>query len=267
MKGRALRLVTGWSVGLLLAAGSLFAQGATADFEPVDYVVRVDGRLADTAEVFQSRIAGAFLILSDELQVPVLLRLRDATVETVNLMKVDRRADGGLTLLPEPVTSSEGSFSVSGDGEGVSFAIGGRRVELRQKPPLLGRQDLAGMQEYSADYVRAAAAYSPSRPILERLRSEDRAVTLEVYFGSWCPFCQQVLPRIMRVGEELAGSNIRVDYYGLPRGFGSDPKASALKITGVPTGVVFIGGREAGRITGNAWKIPELSLNKILVTQ
>ncbi len=123
------------------------------------------------------------------------------------------------------------------------------------------------MQEYSADYVRAAAAYSPSRPILERLRSESRAVTVEVYFGSWCPFCQQVLPRIMRVGEELAGSNIRVDYYGLPRGFGSDPKASALKITGVPTGVVFIGGREAGRITGNAWKIPELSLNKILVTQ
>ena len=248
-----------------LLAVAVAAQGPIADFERADYVLEVDGRTADAAQVWQSKIAGAFLILSDDLEVPVLLRLRDASVEGVNLMKVDRRADGHLTLLPEPVISDLGKFQVSEDGAGVTFAVGGRQVDLREKPPLLGRHALDGMKEYSGAYVRAAAAYRPSGPILARLRAENRPVKVEVFFGTWCPYCQQVLPRIMRVDEELGGSNIEVGYYGLPRGFGSDPLVDRMEISGVPTGIVYVGDREVGRITGNGWKIPELTINSLLV--
>jgi hypothetical protein len=38
-----------------------------------------------------------------------------------------------------------------------------------------------------------------------------------------------------------------------------------MGIKSVPTGVVFLGGREVGRISGNGWKIPELAINNVLV--
>jgi thiol-disulfide isomerase/thioredoxin len=257
------------AIGVAAASAPLSAQGATADFQLADYVVVVNGAKADTAEVWQSRIAGELLILSDEIGQPVRLSLRDARVETVHLMKVDRRPDGGLTLLPNAADNSYGNFKVAPDGHGVSFTLDGRTVELKEKPPLLGQQDLDAMRAYSRDYVRLAEAYQPSKPFLDRIRSDSRAVRVEVYFGSWCPFCQQMVPRIMRVAEELADSNIEVGFYGLPQGqgFSLDPRAKALEITGVPTGVVYIEGREVGRINGNSWKIPELTLNNILIKQ
>ena len=154
------------------------------------------------------------------------------------------------------------------EGPVVLVEPDGKPVELKQKPHLLGDQDLAGMKAYSRDYARLAEAYKPSAPILDRLRAEGRDVRIEVYFGSWCPACQQMVPRIMRVADELAGSNIRVDFYGLPQGdaFSRDPKAKALNITGVPTAVVFVDDRESGRILTSGWKIPELKINSILVS-
>jgi len=254
------------AIGLLATGPLLAAQGATADFQRVDYVVKVDGSSVD-AEVWQSRIAGEMLIVSDDLGSPIRLVLRDARAETVQFMKVDERSDGGLTLLPDATDRSLGRFEVSEGGDGVSFKMEGRTIELRQKPPLLGTQDLGGMQAYSREYVRLAEQYTPSKAYIDRLRSESRSVRVEVYFGSWCPFCQQMVPRMMRVADELADSTIKVDFYGLPQGdaFSQDLKAKKLDITGVPTGVVYLENREIGRITTNGWKIPELTLNSLLV--
>ncbi len=251
---------------LLAAPSPAAAQGATADFQPIDYVVTFDGTEIE-AGVWQSRIAGEMLIVSDQLPSPVRLVLREARAETVQFMKVDQRADGGVTVLPDASDRQLGKFQVATGAAGVSFSLDGKTVELKQKPPLLGSQDLGGMKEYSRDYVRLAEQYKPSKPFLDRLRTESRPVRVEVYFGSWCPFCQEMVPRMMRVAEELGGSKIEVDFYGLPQGeaFTTDPKAKALDIHGVPTGVVYIGDKEVGRIQSNGWKIPELTLNSLLV--
>ena len=251
----------------LSGAGPLLAaQGATADFKPADYVVTFDGAPVE-AEVWQSRIAGEMLIVSDELGSPIRLILREARVETVQFMKVDKRSDGGLTVLRDASDRDLGKFTVAAGASGVSFTMDGHAIELKQKPPLLGTQDLGGMKEYSRDYVRRAEEYTPSKAFIDRLRSESRAVRVEVYFGSWCPFCQEMVPRMMRVADELDGSQIEVNFYGLPQGaaFSEDPKVKALKITGVPTGVVYLDDREIGRIQTNGWKIPELTLNGLLV--
>ena len=254
------------AVGLLAAGPPAAAQGAKADFEPVDYVVMVDGAAVD-AEVWQSRIAGTMLIVSDELGSPVRLVLREARAETLNFMKVDKRPDGGATVLPDASDRQLGKFTVTPGAASVSFTLDGRSIELSQKPPLLGEQDLGGMKEYSRDYVRLAEQYKPSQAFIDRLRAESRPVRVEVYFGSWCPFCQEMVPRMMRVAEELQGSQIDVAFYGLPQGdgFSRDPRAQALDLHSVPTGVVFVGDREVGRIQANDWKIPELTLNGMLV--
>ena len=123
---------------------------------------------------------------------------------------------------------------------------------------------LAGLAAYSADYRKGAEAYSGSTPIIQKLRGETRPVTVKVYFGSWCNFCKQMVPRIMHVAEQLKGSKINIDFYGLPHDIHSDRQAESLGISAVPTGVVYLEGKEVGRISGNGWKIPELAINNAL---
>ncbi|MEE8278863.1 MAG: thioredoxin family protein [Thermoanaerobaculia bacterium] len=243
------------------------AGGALSGFRPVGYQFELDGETVADAAIYQSRAAGAFLILSSALPSPVLLRLREARVETVHLLKVDQKADGTIDLLPGPTLDSLGGFRVTADRRGITFDLAGRQAVMREKAPLLGAQDLEGLVSHSPDYRRTAEAYAPSGPILNKLRAEERGVKVSVYFGSWCPFCQQMVPRIMKVAEELAGSNIKVEFYGLPRAISSDREASRLGIRGVPTAVVFVDGQEVGRISGQSWKVPELAINNILVNQ
>jgi thiol-disulfide isomerase/thioredoxin len=241
--------------------------GALTDFQPVTYRFEVAGRPLADAEVYQSRSTGSMLILAGELEAPVLIRLREGRVETVNLMKVDKKPDGSVTLLPNPTLASLGSYRLTSDRAGVGFDLNGQEAVLREKSHLLGNQKLESMKAYSLEYVRGAEAYTPSNPVLAKLRSQTEDVQVVVFFGSWCSACKQMVPRIMKVDEQLDGSKVQIDYYGLPQGsaFSADTKASAMGIKSVPTGVVFLNGREVGRINGNGWKIPELAINNVLV--
>jgi hypothetical protein len=57
---------------------------------------------------------------------------------------------------------------------------------------------------------------------------------------------------------------VRFEFYGLPTQFGNEPEAKRMGIDGVPTGVVYRGNQEIGRIAGGDWSIPELAIKKIL---
>lgn len=241
------------------------APGSLTGFEQVGFVLELDDQRVADAEIYQSRSAGAFLIQSSSLESPVLVRVRDKRVESVNMLKISKKADGTIDLLPDATLEVLGGYRLTKDQTGVAFDVDGRLAVMKEKPPLLGAQDLEGMQSYSPDYQRTAEAYTPSGPIVEKLRTEQRDVRISVFFGTWCPFCQEMVPRMMRVAGELSGSKIRVDFYGLPRGISSDQEARRFDIHGVPTGIVFVNGKEAGRISGNSWKVPELALNNILV--
>lgn len=252
---------------LLALAAAADAQVAIGipDFEAAGYVFLLDGNQDESAEIFQSRSSGSILVLSSSVQAPLLVRVRDAEVVTVDLMKVNRRPDGTVELLPNAALAPQGSFQVTPDRTGIQFSVGSQTGELREKPPLLGKQDIAGLEAHSPQYRTEAQEYRPSDPILNKLRQESRQIQVTVYFGSWCGYCQEMLPRIIRVAEALAGSKVRFDFYGLPPGVSSDPEAGRMGITGVPTGVVFVDGREVGRISGGSWKVPELAVNNLLI--
>jgi thiol-disulfide isomerase/thioredoxin len=256
-------------VGLLAApAWSQTAPGgALTDFQPVTYRFEVGGKPLADAEVYQSQSTGSMLILAGALEAPVLIKLREGRVEAVNLMKVDKKSDGSVTLLQNPTLAQLGSYRLTSDRTGVGFDLNGQEAVLREKPHLLGNQNLEGMQAYSLEYVRGADAYTPSNPVVAKLREQSEDVQVVVFFGSWCAACKQMVPRIMKVDEQLDGSKVKIDYYGLPQGqaFTRDTKASSMGIKSVPTGVVFLGGKEVGRISGNGWKIPELAINNVLV--
>lgn len=252
---------------LLLAA---LAQPAVAQpvmngFVAIDKFVFVhDGQEDADAEIYQSQAAGAYLVIPSQLEAPILVEARSTSVATVNLMKVDRQPNGSINLLSGAAAQVLGKFTIA--GEGISFPLGAGRAELRNKPWLVGEQDLNGMFAYSREYRVGADAYAFSQPLLGQLRAESRSVELRVFFGSWCPHCQQVLPAVLRVAEELAGSKVSISFKGLPRGpgFSADPEVKRLDIDSVPTGVVFVDGQEVGRISGSGWKIPELAIKNAI---
>ncbi|NJL30113.1 MAG: thioredoxin family protein [Thermoanaerobaculia bacterium] len=96
------------------------------------------------------------------------------------------------------------------------------------------------------------------------LRAEQRDVKVRVYFGSWCPFCKDHVPLLLRVVEELKGSKIRFEFYGLPRPFSGDAEATRDKVNGVPTGIVYVDGKEVGRLSTRGWQVPEVTLTELL---
>ena len=270
MSGIAKRNLIVLAVGVALSVGLAVGSWAQAsfaisDFEPVGYLMKLDGQTLEKAEVFQSKAAGAFLILAADLPAPVMVKVRDAQVQTLDLMKVSRQENGTVELLPNATLSNQGAFRVTTDRTGIEFNVDGRQGELREKPPLLGSQNIDDLTTHSPEYRRSADSYAPSDPIVDKLKEQSEDVQVTVYFGSWCGACKQMVPRIVKVAEQLAGSKINFDFYGLPPGIASDPEASRVDIHAVPTGVIYLGGKEIGRIEGSGWRVPELAINNLLV--
>jgi len=258
----ALAILALWVV---LAAPAA-AQLQTPEFQglaPVgDFQVTVGGELIRDAQIYRGARPPAFLILTPALSAPTLLVPGQGGVQTLNLMKLAKRADGTIDVLPGATLAPQGSFQM--DGQAVVFTVDGKEVRLEEKPPLLGLHQAGDLKEYSSNYERGAAAYTPDAGMLSQLKGESKPVRVRIFFGSWCPLCSRTVPHIVRLADELAGSKIDFEFYGLPHGFGEDPEARKHGVTAVPTGIVFVDGKEAGRIQGQSWLRPEQVLQEIL---
>jgi thiol-disulfide isomerase/thioredoxin len=253
---------------MLGAGAAASAQGVPADsvlrgFQRTgDYLLVVDGKPQPAAEIYQlSDRVPAFLILSSALPSPVLLTPGSGSVETVQIMKIAKRKDGSVDLLADASLSPQGQFKLV--GEDVEFRSEGRRGVLKPRPPLLGPKRAGDLVAYSPEYGRGAQAYNPNGQAIARLRKGASPVKVRIFFGSWCSHCKEHVPYVIKVEEMLRGSKVQFEYFGLPRGM-DVPEAKRLSIRSVPTGVVYVNGKEAGRITGNGWEAPETALANIL---
>ncbi len=249
---------------LSAAAQRIPADSVLRNFQPTgDYILEVDGQEYPKAKIYRSQSAAAFLIRAGALDSPVLLSPRAGSVQTVSIMSLNMQATGTIDILANAQLIPQGRFKV--DGEEVVFAVDGHSARLRPKPALTGPQKSTDMVAHSPSYATKAEAYSPDLAVVEGLRNVTSPARVKVFFGSWCPFCSNYVPRMIKVAELLQGSKIEVEYYGLPKPpFTDDPAAKAEKIDGVPTGIVYSGGREVGRIQGDQWSSPEKALQKIL---
>lgn len=262
------RLYARTLLAALLLAVPAFAQNVDSVFRDFhrtgDFILMVDGKAAPNAEIYKSDVAPAYLILTSALPSPVLLTPRAMAVETVSIMKVAKQKDGTVDLLADAQTVPQGQIRL--EGEKVLFNSEGHRLSLNPRPPLLGARKSTDLRTHSPEYVAKARGYTPNGQAVAALRKETRPVRVRVFFGSWCPHCKEHLPYLMRVEEELkkSGSKMQFDYYGLPPGFGNEPEAKKFKVSGVPLGIVYVNGREVGRISGGAWSAPDVALRNIL---
>ncbi|HYU36204.1 MAG TPA: thioredoxin family protein [Thermoanaerobaculia bacterium] len=227
-----------------------------------EYILLLNGQPDAGAEIYVNRNIAAYLILPSA-QSPILITAGAGNVETVPRDKVVRQKDGTVDLLADAVMKPQGKIQIS-DGR-VDFTAEGKKAALGPNPPLLGLKKAAELKRHTPEYVQGAKAYTPNPVSVAKLKNQATPVRVVVFFGSWCPHCKQMLPHLLRVEDEIKGSKIQFDYRGLARGnFSADPEAQRLQINEVPTAVVYMNGREIGRLTKNDWTAPEVALSVLL---
>ena len=256
------------SAALLLGLGTALHAEVPADavfqgFEPFgDLLFELDGEVLKSAEVFLSNRAAAYLIMAPELSSPILISPRTQALESVHLMKVMKREDGTIDLLADAAFNHLGTFQI--DGQEVAFEVKGQPARLKPKPALIGFHKPESLKDYKPEYARLAADYSPSTRDLDALRAAGDDVRVLIYFGTWCPTCSRLVPRVLRIDEELAGQSVEFQYYGLPRQMSDDPVTDRDNVHGVPTGIVYRGGKEVGRLGTTELNQPEIALREML---
>ena len=245
------------------AAAQTPADALFRDFERIgDFQFELAGEVVEAAEIYQSRRAAAYLVIAPELASPILINPRTTSVESVHLMKVARQSDGSIDLLADATFDYLGSFRVAGTE--LAFSVKGKPARLKPKPDLLGFQSPEALRSYKPEYDREASAYSPSELHVKAVRALSQEARLLIYFGTWCPTCTRLVPNVLRLSEELEGSKLKIEYYGLPHNMSDDPVTDRDDVHGVPTGIVYVGGEEIARLGVQELNKPEVALARIL---
>lgn len=236
-------------------------------FEPEGkWVIAVDGTVK-AASIWTAVKAGNVLLIdSPSLPQAVVVQPRQRSVETVPRDGILTQFDGTAALAADVAPTPSGNFEVVNDTV-ISMNVGGRAVELREAPYQLGPKTIGQLLDSNAHYRFGSARYRPSEPIVRSLRSTSKPVILKVFFGTWCPHCSEVLPKVFSVAQALEGSSVKFEFYGLDKGeaFSADPESKKYAIRGVPTAVVLVDGKEVAKIDTGAWRIPELGIQNALI--
>ena len=272
------RLVALLALGAVLgclplgAAGVLAPRAASADDQIIHatfrefyrtgkYTLYIDGTDQEDARIYQSRRAGAFLVLGSSHGKALLLEPREKTVSDVPIAQVAERPDKGVDLVKDAEITRLGELRI--DKGGLAVALEGLRARLQPQPYLIGRKSAEDVLLHSPEYERAGSSYTPSASDIRKIKAADEEVEVVVFFGSWCPTCKMLLPRILKVNEAIEGSKLKITYYGLhKKGSGAPPDKNLDRygVKHIPTGVVLVDGKHRGNISSRSFSRPERAL-------
>ena len=251
---------------VLLAAAPLAAQPAPdpmfQGFAPIGtFAVSIGGQAVPGAEVYQSERARAILVISPGLDTPVMVNLRSRRAETVGFMSLAKRQDGSIDILADAPIQPLAALDVQ--GATVSFPYQGKTVEISPRASLTGPQSAEALTEYDPAYARGAANYQPNQGLVAGWSSSAKPVRIQVFFNSKCHVCKEMVPRIIKLDHTIDHAKVSFDYYGVPDSY-TDPVMESKDIHGVPTGIVYVDGKEVGRIVGGEWRVPELAIKNVV---
>lgn len=226
------------------------------------YSLEMDGKLVADAAFFHSQASGTILIQTPQLSSIIELQPRGRVLLTHSADGFHRNRDGTLDRLPRAKPASSSTFELADSLP--RFELEGHRFVVREKAPLLGPQTAASLIEHDPTYGQRAQLYQPQDQYLDVLRQVTEPMVVKVFLGTWCTVCSEMMPNVLRVDQELQGSKIRFEYYGIPRDY-DDAEVKKLGVTSLPTGIVYVNGEELQRIVGYSWRFPDMSLHNLVL--
>ena len=216
-----------------------------------DFALEVDGKAVPEARFYGERDSTRLLIEAPGLAKVAILK-RDATKEVTAIdvarVRIDEPTDTARVSPGAEKGAPTSTYTVDGVKGEVILFVGDQRVKILPKLPLLGPATREQILLHTPQYKKAIHEYTPDPKELSFLRSCKEQVNIEVYFGTWCPHCKEVVPKFMKSIEMAANPNLKVSYTGLPKNFGESELARARSVTQIPTFIFSTNGKEFGRL-------------------
>ena len=252
-------------VGALALVVAIAADGPQPYYLSGKRVVRVAGTLDDKARVYMGLGTPRAVILSPLLGAPVYVASVEKKAIVLDAARVQPSPDDPDAVLVDADGVTGGS-PLTVDGLELRFAVAGKPVVLESRPPALSG-DLTAEQLLAAipEYRRNAKTYAPGKGDLRLLATIAEPAEIDVFFGTWCPHCEQHVPRMIKVAQELNSPVLTFRYHGLSEKFADDPLARQYQIKAVPVALVTRGDKLLARIEGPSWARPESALSAVLV--
>jgi len=115
------------------------------------------------------------------------------------------------------------------------------------------------------EWKEVVASYIPNPAIIEKLKSINKEVQVELFIGTWCPDCRRHVSAYFKILEMTDNPLIVTSYTGIPREREARQEfIQGKNIERVPTFIIFIDGREKGRIIETPTKSVEEDLLDII---
>jgi hypothetical protein len=136
---------------------------------------------------------------------------------------------------------------------------------IPEQNEMLGPLSPEAILEQHPDWRAVVKAYQPKPDCIDKLRAGLREVKIEIYLGTWCPDSKAHVSEYFKVMELVDSPLFQTAYIGVPRDKGKRaPYYQGKDILKLPTFLVFVDGREIGRIVETPEKTVEEDLVRIL---
>ena len=239
--------------GLATSAGLSVAQEAPEGGRPwsesSEYQVEINGKASLEARLFSATGRPGILVIAPEFKQPLVIDTGERQIMMVDLDSVlPGAALDEVKLRDDEIHGPALPYTT--DPEGIIFYLDGKRIKVGHRPALVGPTTVDVILSQLPAYRKGMDEYVPGEADLADLRAWAIPVKVEVWFGSWCPHCRETVPKMMKSIAAASNTNIQLVFTGVPRPpFKDYVPAKEKNITGVPTFIVYDGGREIGRIS------------------
>jgi len=213
------------------------------------FVVGVDGVVDPGWQVFSGPQKNRLLLISPAGDQAFLVALAEKSVRPADT-KLLLRKSGSVDVLAGSLSATR-ILPLTISGSSASFTPDGRTLTLMPRPPLIGPHSVEDLIKDRPDFGEGIKTYNPDGASVAFFKSYDRPTEIEIFFGSWCPVCETLVPRLLKSLDVAGNMQLKVSLIGLAHDFAQNPELARAKgIRGLPTFIIRQEGVEIGRIVG-----------------
>ena len=216
-----------------------------------DYGIEVNGSLSPEVGLFQVVGERLMLIYGPSLDRGYVLSFEPKVVRAVPKTQVTAKNDLEVVVPPAAFDSGE-PIPWMQDGPAAIFYADSKRYKVARMPPIIGATNIDEIFKHNPMYRRGMEEYVPNPGSVAALKMVHQRAVIEVWFGSWCPHCQRIVPRFLKAIQAVANPNLDVVLHGVPREFATYDPAVKKQVDGLPTFIFLRDGKEFARMGGAA---------------
>ncbi len=267
-------LVAALIAGGALAYGQAGAAGSGAPvrenvprswYRNFEYGIEVDGSLSADAGLYQLVGKRLMLIFGPSLSEGYVLSFEPRVIRPVRSAEITPKNELEVVLAEAAFANADPIPWMADGTTAVIFYAGDRKYRIARVPPIVGETTVEEVFKHNPMYRRGMEEYSPDREAVAELRRVGSKALIEVWFGTWCPHCLKVVPRLLKTLRAAANPNLEARLHAVPNPFSDYEPAVRRNVRGVPTFIFLRRGEELGRIRGGGEEEPlEVEVARIL---